>query len=97
MKSTDTPSDFVRMPHDLLARAQAVADKERRTADDLVRDAVQCYLDSHPSPRADETTRSQARPAGRKSLAQLFAESPFKGLDLKLERDSDTGRPPVNL
>jgi hypothetical protein len=36
------------------------------------------------------------RSAGRKSLAQLFAESPFKGLDLKFERDPDTGRP-VNL
>jgi|HubBroStandDraft_2_1064218.scaffolds.fasta_scaffold3722765_1 hypothetical protein len=33
------------------------------------------------------------RPAGRKSLSQLFAESPFKGLDLKFERDPDTGRP----
>jgi hypothetical protein len=33
------------------------------------------------------------RPAGRKSLAQLFAQSPFKGLDLKFERDPDTGRP----
>ena len=30
--------------------------------------------------------------AGRKSLAQLFAESPFKGLDLKFERETDTGR-----
>jgi hypothetical protein len=27
------------------------------------------------------------RPANRKSLAKLFAESPLKGLDLKLERD----------
>ena len=33
------------------------------------------------------------RPAGRKSLSQLFAESPLKGLDLKFERDPDTGRP----
>jgi hypothetical protein len=33
------------------------------------------------------------RPAGKKSLAQLFAESPFKGLDLNFERDPDTGRP----
>jgi hypothetical protein len=32
------------------------------------------------------------RPAGRKSLAQLFAESPFKGLDLDFERDTDHGR-----
>lgn len=28
----------------------------------------------------------------RKSLAQLFAESPFKGLDLEFDRKSDTGR-----
>ena len=33
------------------------------------------------------------RPSDRKSLAQLFAESPLKGLDLKFERDSDNGRP----
>ena len=33
------------------------------------------------------------RPASRKSLAQLFAESPFRGLDLSFERDPDTGRP----
>lgn len=33
------------------------------------------------------------RAHGRKSLAQLFAESPLKGLDLKFERDPDTGRP----
>jgi hypothetical protein len=32
------------------------------------------------------------RPAGRKSLAQLFADSPFKGLDLDFERDPDLGR-----
>jgi putative addiction module CopG family antidote len=33
------------------------------------------------------------RPAERKSLVQLFAESPLKGLDLKFERDKDMGRP----
>ena len=32
------------------------------------------------------------RPADRKSLARLFAESLLKGLDLKFERDPDTGR-----
>lgn len=32
------------------------------------------------------------RPAGRKSLAQLFAESPFAGLDMDFERDPDVGR-----
>jgi hypothetical protein len=38
----------------------------------------------------DEVLKSAAavnpRPRGRKSLAQLFAESPLKGLDLKFER-----------
>ena len=29
------------------------------------------------------------RPAGRKSLAQLFAKSPLKGLDLDFERAND--------
>jgi hypothetical protein len=32
------------------------------------------------------------RPTGRKSLAQLFADSPFKGLDIDFERDHDYGR-----
>lgn len=35
----------------------------------------------------------ERRPAGKKSLAQLFADSPFKGLDLKFETDPDTRRP----
>jgi hypothetical protein len=32
------------------------------------------------------------RQAGRKSLAALFAGSPFRGVDLRIERDKDTGR-----
>ena len=32
------------------------------------------------------------RAEGRKSLAQLFAESPFAGLDMDFERDPDLGR-----
>jgi len=31
------------------------------------------------------------RPAARKSLAQLFADSPFKGLDIDFEREPDCG------
>lgn len=38
------------------------------------------------------TQPMRQRPAGRKSLAQLFADSPFKGLDLDFERDPDLGR-----
>jgi hypothetical protein len=41
----------------------------------------------------DQTDRpKRQRPPGRKSLAQLFAESPFRGLDLDFERDRDFGR-----
>lgn len=36
---------------------------------------------------------AEPQPTSRKSLAQLFAESPLKGLDLKFERDQDMGRP----
>ena len=38
------------------------------------------------------TPPKRRRPAGRKSLAQLFAESPLKGLDIDFERDPDPGR-----
>jgi len=40
----------------------------------------------------DRTQSARQQPAGRKSLAQLFADSPFKGLDLDFERDPDLGR-----
>jgi hypothetical protein len=41
----------------------------------------------------DQTARpKRQRPPGRKSLAQLFAESPFRGLDLDFEWDLDFGR-----
>lgn len=41
----------------------------------------------------DQTARpKRPRPPGRKSLVELFAESPFKGLDLDFERDRDVGR-----
>jgi Arc/MetJ-type ribon-helix-helix transcriptional regulator len=37
--------------------------------------------------------RLPRRPPETKSLAQLFAESPLKGLELTFERDKDIGRP----
>jgi hypothetical protein len=43
-------------------------------------------------PRDEVPPPNRQRPPGRKSLAQLFAESPFKGLDLDFERDQDLGR-----
>ncbi len=46
-----------------------------------------------PPAHGSKAARSgrQRRP-GRKSLAQLFADSPFRGLDLDFERDRDSGR-----
>lgn len=34
----------------------------------------------------------KTRPQSRKSLAQLFTDSPLKGLDLEFERNPDMGR-----
>lgn len=47
-------------------------------------------LDALRTGKPDE--KPSSRPSDRKSLAQLFAESPLKGLDLKFEREPDTGR-----
>jgi hypothetical protein len=46
--------------------------------------------DEIPSPA------KRSRPEGRKSLAELFAESPFKGLAMDFERFPDI-LPPVDL
>lgn len=80
MKTADNQSDFIRMPHDLLAQAQAVADEEHRTTDELVRDALQRYLESRGSQHGNE----RASEVSRKSLAQLLMESPFAGAELDL-------------
>jgi len=42
--------------------------------------------------QGDSAPSGHERHTGRKSLAQLFAESPFKGLDLDFEKDRDIGR-----
>lgn len=44
------------------------------------------------SPSAEAPAAAQHRPADRKNLAQLFADSPFKGLDIDFEREPDYGR-----
>ena len=64
-----------------------------RSVDEVLDTALSKLPDeaqSHPGARCDAARRT--RPAGKKSLAQLFAESPFKGLNLDFERDRDTGR-----
>ena len=47
---------------------------------------------SEHAPQGEAARPKRQRPPGRKSLAQLFAESPFKGLDLDFKRDRDLGR-----
>ncbi|HMC63212.1 MAG TPA: hypothetical protein VKJ01_28715 [Candidatus Solibacter sp.] len=44
------------------------------------------------SAAAEASAAATPRPAGRKSLAQLFADSPFKGLDIDFEREPGYGR-----
>jgi len=51
--------------------------------------ALEAYLDEVLTSAA----ATKQRLSSRKSLAQLFAESPLKGLDLRFERDSDPARP----
>lgn len=40
----------------------------------------------------DKVQPKRSRRSGQKSLAQLFAESPFRGMDLDFEREIDLGR-----
>ncbi len=56
----------------------------------LLEEAVHLPV-SHPPHNQVARPKGQ-RPIGRKSLARLFAESPFKGLDLDFEREGDLGR-----
>jgi hypothetical protein len=56
----------------------------------LLEEAV--HLPAMHTPQDQAAPPKGQRPPGRKSLAQLFAESPFKGLDLDFKRDGDLGR-----
>ena len=54
-------------------------------------DVILHALKSSPAAEAPTAAISR-RPIGRKNLVQLFADSPFKGLDIDFERDPDHGR-----
>ena len=43
-------------------------------------------------PQSGNAPSTHQRPSDRKSLAQLFAESPFSGLNLDFEKDRNIGR-----
>ncbi len=65
-----------------------------RSIEDVLLHAL--TLASVSAPSNDHPPRDLSRPLpnpGRKSLAQLFAESPFKGLELEFPRDKNPLRP----
>ena len=57
-----------------------------------VEDVLMQALKSSETTTETRTAPHRRRPEGRRSLAQLFAESPLKGLDIDFERDPDIGR-----
>jgi plasmid stability protein len=60
----------------------------------LLEEAVRPDTAPPAPPEAEDRSARPKRqhPPGRKSLAQLFAESPFRGLDIDFQRDRDLGR-----
>ena len=60
--------------------------RDGQSVEDVIMRALQW------SPVQGEEAQAPHPQAGRRSLAQLFAESPFKGLDIDFERDDDGGR-----
>jgi Arc/MetJ-type ribon-helix-helix transcriptional regulator len=66
------------------------------SVDELIVQGVNAWREKHQVSQPGETPGTHRRPEGTKSLVQLFAESPFKGLSMNFERFSDT-LPPVDL
>jgi len=54
--------------------------------------ALEAYAASLLEGAAHVRTSQRKRPQGRKSLVDLFAESPLRGLDLDFSRNKSTGR-----
>jgi hypothetical protein len=78
-------------------QAQIVAEAIRagliRTPDDVVEvgvETIRQQLNAGTEVRPSDNTVPVHQRA--RNLVELFAESPFKGLDLDFERDRDTGR-----
>ena len=58
------------------------------TVDELIVQGVHAWREKHQVEQSEEAA-IRPRPEGQKSLAQLFAESPFKGLSMNFERFPD--------
>ncbi len=74
-------------PDQELLLKEAVRQGRFNTVDEAVEQAIRSIA-SQVAPRA-----SGGRPDGKKSLVQLFAESPMKGVNLRIERAKDSSRP----
>jgi Arc/MetJ-type ribon-helix-helix transcriptional regulator len=66
------------------------------SVDELIVQGVRAWREKHRVSQPSQPPVKQSRPQGKKSLARLFAESPFKGLSMDFERFSDT-LPPADL
>jgi Arc/MetJ-type ribon-helix-helix transcriptional regulator len=60
------------------------------SVDELIVQGVHAWREKHRVSQPGETPAGQLRSSATKSLAQLFAESPFKGLSMNFERFPDT-------
>jgi Arc/MetJ-type ribon-helix-helix transcriptional regulator len=69
---------------------QRMRDQIRRGAFHNVDELLERALDALEGKESGALT--PRRLGGRKSLAQLFADSPFKGLEIDFQRDPDYGR-----
>ena len=74
--------------------AQRVREQIQRgqfhNVDDLLEQALDALEEKETAPAPPV---HYERPAGRKSLVELFADSPLKGLDLDLSRNKSGARP----
>jgi Arc/MetJ-type ribon-helix-helix transcriptional regulator len=63
-----------------------------RSPDEVLDYAFAALREKHQTAPPAANGPKRPRPEGKKNLAQLFAESPFKGMELDFERDPDYGR-----
>ena len=75
----------------------AVRSGEYERPEDVIADALAAWRKQRPCP-SEPLDRTGKEPVHvrAKNLVELFAESPFKGLDIEFKRDKDTGRE-INL
>jgi len=83
---------------DITPEVQAALERQAAAHGRAVEEHAASLLEEAVCPPLGETHTDltagpkRKRLPGRKSLAQLFAESPFRGLDLDFEREGDLGR-----